>query len=119
VTQAAMATTPSQPISGTGLGEAGMLTTFCRSSKIALKASPMVPSTPLKNQLVGPCSCTQSRISLSQVWKPVVSWKPSSRVCSPRRMNHNTTQTPTTPSSFNAVWRFLPYSTAGCSSLEG
>ena len=95
VIQAAMATTPSQPISGTGRGDAGMLMTFCRNSKIALKTSPIVPSTPPKNQLSGPCSCTQSRISLSQVWNPVVSWKPSSRVWLPRRITQRTSQTTT------------------------
>ena len=53
VIQAAMATTPSQPISGTGRGVAAMLISFCRTSKIALKTSPIVPSTPPKNQLSG------------------------------------------------------------------
>ncbi len=80
VIHARRATTPSQPISGTGRGKAGMLTSFCRNTKTLLKTSPMKPSTPPKNQLSGPCSCTQSRNSLSLSWKAVVSWSPSSRV---------------------------------------
>ena len=80
VIQAPMAMTPSQPIWGTGRGKAGMLTSFCRNTKTLLNRSPMKPSTPPKNQLSGPCSCTQSRTELSQSWKSVVSWSPRARV---------------------------------------
>ena len=104
------ATTPSHPIWGTGRGNAGMLTSFCRNVKMLLKVSPMNPSTPPKNQLSGPCSCTQSRIRLSHSWKSVVSWSPRARVSWFFSSAKTTSQTTRMPRSSGPVCRFLPRS---------
>ena len=79
VTQAAIATTPSQPISGTGRGGAGMLISSWNIRTTESGRRRCAPSTPPMNQLSWPSSCTQSRTSLILRCSSVVS-------CSPRAL---------------------------------
>ena len=51
--QAARATTPSQPISGTGRGNAGMAMSSWKNRTMALRASEMPPMHPADEPVVG------------------------------------------------------------------
>ena len=60
-----------------------MLMSSWKNVTIEVMVSPIQPSTPPKNQLSCPSSCTQSRASLNLSWSSVVSWKPRALVHSP------------------------------------
>ena len=94
-----IATTPSQPISGTGRGKDGWLSSSRRPVTVASIAALMPPMMYSKKKLSARASSNASRMPLSQTWKPVRSAPPISRVAVPRKIAQPSTQTTSTPSS--------------------
>ena len=94
-----IATTPSQPISGTGRGKDGWLSRSRRPVTVASITALMPPMMYSKKKLSARASSNASRMLLSQRWKPVRSAPPISRVAVPWKIAQPSTQTTSTPSS--------------------
>ena len=88
------ATTPSQPICGTGRGKAGDLISSWSWATTKLRKSPIEPMTPSRNQLPRVAASWMSSLSwLIHLWNARTSWNGRASVSMPLNSAQPPTQT--------------------------